>query len=713
MRIRTKLMLLLLGTAAVPLLVVSLLTTRATRDLGQVLGDRAREALAEHGRVQLNMIVEADGRSLEQEMRNLELTLELQAMAIERALRADPPQPSAALLFREDLAADHQKHWSFAPSDRHSLRIPDGTRIPLLVSYSQPVLLLAPGTNREVVAEDAQRLHAAAEEWKRLSTDGSRLIYWQYVALSSGLHMVYPGHGHHPTGFDPRRRAWYMDAIGSEGVVWSAPFADATTGLAVVAASRAVRDAQGRAVGVTGIDVDVRRLYDAVRLPSGWGPHADLFVVQVEQSDEVDAPRLRIVAQRDFEIHELDWDVPLQTQWLETPEVPEAAQLLDQMLRQESGVRRLEHEGRKSLWAHGPLRRQDLHLVVITEEDVFLEDAIRAESYVLQRTREQMLAVGAVLLVVLVGVVLAAMIGSRSVTRPIGELAAAAQRVAAGDLDAAVPVRTRDEVGQLGRVFNRMAPQLREGMRLRESLALAMQVQQSLLPAQSPRVPGFDIAGFSKYCDETGGDYYDFLDFTPIGPEQLDIAVGDVTGHGVAAALLMATARALLRGQASHAKSIDELVTDVNRHLAMDTPLDRFMTLFYGRLSARERLLTWASAGHDPGILYRPAADSFTSIDGVDLPLGVDPALRYTAFGPLRLEAGDVALIGTDGIWEARDPRGEMFGKDALRKLLRAQAGSSAQGIGQAVIDAVTAFRGSRPQQDDITLVVVKVLNGS
>ena len=266
------------------------------------------------------------------------------------------------------------------------------------------------------------------------------------------------------------------------------------------------------------------------------------------------------------------------------------------------------------------------------------------------------------------------------------------------------------EFGQLGRTVNEMVPQLADRMRLRQSLNLAMEVQQHLLPAQAPHIEGLDIAGRSIYCDETGGDYYDFLEMTKMGPQQLGVAVGDVTGHGIAAALLMATGRALLRSRSDRPGTLAEMISDINRHLTADSAAGRFMTLVYLLIDARARTLRWISAGHDSPITYDLSTETFGELAGAGIPLGVDADWQYEEHaGPIPAD-GQIIVIGTDGIWEARDPAGEMFGKERLRRVIQANADQPTEHISQAITHEVAAFRQNRSQEDDITLVVIKVL---
>jgi sigma-B regulation protein RsbU (phosphoserine phosphatase) len=299
---------------------------------------------------------------------------------------------------------------------------------------------------------------------------------------------------------------------------------------------------------------------------------------------------------------------------------------------------------------------------------------------------------------------------SRSIVRPIRALTTAAERIASGDFAARAAVDLEDELGALARSFNAIVPALEERGHMRESLRLANEVQQHLLPSAPPVVEGLDVHGVSIPCDETGGDYFDFLDMSPWKEGSLGVTVGDVTGHGIAAALLMTTARAMLRARAVPPGELDEMMRDVNVRLAGDISRGRFMTLFYMLIDARERAVRWVSAGHDPAITYDPASNTFAELIGSDIPLGIDPGWAFTEHAAEGFGRGRIVLIGTDGVWESRNPRGEMFGKSALRRLIRENADRSSEQIIAAVLDALNAFRAHQPAKDDATLIVVKHL---
>ena len=236
-----------------------------------------------------------------------------------------------------------------------------------------------------------------------------------------------------------------------------------------------------------------------------------------------------------------------------------------------------------------------------------------------------------------------------------------------------------------------------------------MDVQQSLLPTNTPRIEGVEVAAFSKYCEQTGGDYYDYLDVAGVGENALVVALGDVMGHGVAAAMLMATARGMLRSRGRVTGSLGDLLTHVNDLLVADTGGTRFMTMLVGVIDADTRTMRWSSAGHDPPLIYDVASDSFIDV-GVPagLPLGVLSGQTYEESAPSALSGGQVLVMGTDGLWESRNTGGEEFGMERLKEAIRELSGLSARDIQRGLYDRLIAYCGTQPIEDDVTYVVLK-----
>ena len=312
-------------------------------------------------------------------------------------------------------------------------------------------------------------------------------------------------------------------------------------------------------------------------------------------------------------------------------------------------------------------------------------------------------AVGALCIAVFLAATLA-----RRISGPVQTMIGFMRQVGDGDLEAKAAFDGSQEFRELSAAMNRMIGDLRDRLRLRHSLNVAMEVQQQLLPRRPPVVQGFDIAGHSTYCDETGGDYYDFLVVDEPIRDHVLIAIGDVMGHGVAAALVMAGTRAVLRDRADASGSLAELMQRLNRMITADLEGSRFMTMHLGVLNVEQRVYRWASAGHDPAIIYDPAKNSFAEPEVSSMPLGIEHETEYEeqTYGPLK--PGQVLVVGTDGVWEMPNSAGEQFGKQRLRQIIQSTAAGRAEEISQAIRAALAQFRGDGKSVDDVTFVILK-----
>lgn len=295
------------------------------------------------------------------------------------------------------------------------------------------------------------------------------------------------------------------------------------------------------------------------------------------------------------------------------------------------------------------------------------------------------------------------------VARPIVALSQHVRRIGQGNLDDEISLTEFPEFVRLSEAINGMAAGLRERLQMQRSLAMAMEVQQRLLPTRTPRHEGLELAGYSEYCDETGGDYFDYLELGGQDPGTAVVAIGDVSGHGLPAAMIMASARAVLRSRSRDTTSLAGLLAHMNRQITADTSGGRFMTMLLLAVNAGRRELRWACAGHREPLLLQPGANRFTELKGAGIPLGIDMAAdyqehRFGAVGP-----GQIYVLATDGLWEAKNPGGEKFGIQRLCQVVRECAGLSAGDIRDRVAAAERAFRADAPQADDISFVIIKV----
>ncbi|MCD4721645.1 MAG: PP2C family protein-serine/threonine phosphatase [Desulfobacula sp.] len=298
---------------------------------------------------------------------------------------------------------------------------------------------------------------------------------------------------------------------------------------------------------------------------------------------------------------------------------------------------------------------------------------------------------------------------SRIIVKPVTEMKNAMEQVEKGNLAASVKVSDNNELGILADNFNKMTEGLRDRYQIKQSLALAGEVQQGLLPEKEPEIEGLDIAGRIIYSDETGGDYYDYIYPTDPAGKKIGIVVGDVSEHGISSALLMASTRAFMRQRVALPGSLASIVNDVNFQFSRDVEdSGRFITLFFLSVEYGKNTLEWVRAGHEPAIFYDSLTDSFEELKGKGIALGIDGDFQYTEYERRGFKAGQMVILETDGLWEARNSKGEMFGKERIRKILKENNAETAREILDNIMESVENYTGSKIPEDDMTLVIVK-----
>lgn len=701
MRIRTKLLCILLVLTLPPLLVVSYYALREGRLLGKELADHTSLSFRHSAEQELALMVDLIGEDLNDNRQKLELALTLLSREAAQSLRETPP-PKARVLYDRDFSAA-----GGLPAGTTPLAAVFNRGIPATgdaISFSVP-----PNTPEKAHAEDAARLSRLLPTFQSLDRTLGDNMLWAYVALPNGLMCSYPGHGQLPEGYDPRDRPWYKTALARQGEAWSI-LVDASSGRLVATVSRPIRDDAGGLLGVAALDAPLETMLPESDLSRRWGEGVRALIVHAP-----DGKHLVVLASRDFMPASHGWDTPLTPVPLASADTAAQAGLARDIDAHKSALVPLRVGDADYFAVLKPFPDTPAGLLVLVPKAAVLHQADSAESAILARTKRMLAVVVAVAVVALLAAALLAYFGAKAVTKPVTALCRATSRLAQGDLQARAPVSGRDELAELAASFNNMAPKLAERLRLKQDMLLAMEVQQNLLPASPPAVPGLDIAGGTIFCDETGGDYFDYLQFNRSGASGIDLAVGDATGHGIAAALFMATGRALLRGGQGNDPSPSALLSLVNSLLCRDTAdSGRFITLFFLRLEnggiGPEGRLRWSRAGHDPALVYDPQNDAFEELMGPGLPLGILPEYAYEEQSSPGLAPGQMLALGTDGIWEARNPAGEMYGKDRFREMLRSYAAATAAEILAAVHKDVADFQAGAPRDDDITLVVIKAI---
>lgn len=250
--------------------------------------------------------------------------------------------------------------------------------------------------------------------------------------------------------------------------------------------------------------------------------------------------------------------------------------------------------------------------------------------------------------------------------------------------------------------------QAEEKKRLDTDLLVAEEIQRILLPSESPRLNLFDVDGINMPARQMSGDYYGYI---PIDESRWGVAIADVSGKGVAASLIMAMCRSVLRIQAANGLSAAEVLRKVNEQLYPDIKEDMFISMAYLILDDLSSAVTLCRAGHDAPLLYSAKDGSVSKLTPPGMALGIDSGdvfNRISTDFSVPLESGDYLILYTDGVTEALDSKGLEFGMKRMIQSIQASAGSGAEGMRKRLTDDLEEFVGDCPQNDDITLIVIR-----
>lgn len=699
MGIRYKLLTLLLLISLAPLLVVGVSVKRDLVRLGDELAARSSGALLRKASDGLQRIVEDHARVLRREKQLLESSTQFLASRIEgilygheHAAAGTKFTPSAAqvLAAKEDyyflhLHGRQNLDVDFDVLDEKGLSAaipPDSFRSMLL-----PLL-------------------------KEIKFKYPELVLWIDIRLQDSTKITYPK----SIADIFVRDALYEQAAPDHAreLSWSLPQIDMRTRMLVFNVTVPIKDAGGKIQGDITLVVPVSSLFHRNLHLNIFSDNATSLLVIPETDPATVDVRLRVIAREEAQKPLRDhWTRPEKDTWLIADDTGKYALMLDSLRAAVPGVVDMPLAGKDFLWAFAPVEKGRASLVILVPKTDVVKEALSAKEFILgaigsHNARMRSIVLGVALIVLALAFVL-----SKLFTRNISKLATAVGLVAHGDFTARADIRDRDEIGRLGEAFNRMVPELKERISIKNALEVAQQVQQNLLPSGSPQFHGNDIAATSEYCYETGGDYFDFIPRPGPHGESLVVAVGDVSDHGIPSALMMASARAYIRSHAATCERLDDVVKRVNELIADDShQTGRFMTLFLLELTA-DGSVRWVRAGHDPALMYDPAADTFHELAGDGFPLGIIRETAYELNERPALPPGQIIVIGTDGIWETIAPDGGMFGKKRLREIIRAHRDESSTAIIQAVVQALNTFRGPAARTDDMTVAVVKTPSGS
>lgn len=328
--------------------------------------------------------------------------------------------------------------------------------------------------------------------------------------------------------------------------------------------------------------------------------------------------------------------------------------------------------------------------------------------------------VGIVFLVIELAAVVISWRLTRSITTTVDKLNIATERVKAGDFSHRIDLPARDQLTALGEAFDGMTASVErllkeslEKTRLEGELEIAREVQNRLFPQSAPDVAGLHLYGLCKPARTVSGDYYDFL---RLGDGKVALVVGDISGKGISAALLMATLQSALHAQfydgrpssglpLAYPGATAEVVSRLNRQIYASTPREKYVTLFYGVYDSLNGKLTYTNAGHLPPVLFRQ--NRILRLEGGGTVVGLFPAARYEQT-EIAIEPGDLLLAFTDGMTEPENSFGEEFGEERLLQVAKRAMAAPPEAMMDEIYRTVSDWTGSSELQDDMTLVVAQ-----
>ena len=601
--------------------------------------------------------------------------------------------------------------------------------IPLIPSFTRnatindplsgTVILLAPGSTATTQSEEYITL-AGMDDLLTAMKVADTDLKATYIATDSGILRMYPWTGEHEAIYDPRIRVWFINAKKSSGHVWSGPYVGATDSSTMVTCSRAIPTKYGTWVVASDVTTDtINKNIGSLMLDSSG------YAVLVDSEGNV-------ISSPNLSAGKTKWNEAFPTKNVFNNSNPEMVKIGRKMVAGESGINHFwadngVYEGDIYI-AYAPVKSLNWSFAISVPASHIIEPAINtrdkienktqdnSENINAQTTRMLQILVGLFFILLIVVILLSVKI-AKIITRPVELLRQGTVALGKGDLDYYLTIETGDEFEELAHSFNEMARDLKtniENLRLTtaekeryaKEMEIAKEIQDNFLPEFTPTIPGIELAATTLPAMEIGGDLYDFI---PVQKELWGLAIADVSGKGVSAALFMALCSTVIRVSGSAEADPSVVMARANQLIYADGRSSMFITIFYGVLDPANRKFTYVNAGHNPPMLVRGDPPGVRILeDGRCIALGVVPEVTITCV-ELMLEPEDLIVMYTDGVTEAFNPQDEEFGEERLMDYLQKHRNDPVQEIIDGLVEEVRSFCGSRAQSDDITLVIIRV----
>ena len=532
------------------------------------------------------------------------------------------------------------------------------------------------------------------------------------IATSNGVYLGYAWYPM-PRDFDPCSREWYKRAVNDPGKnVWYGPYKSASTRDDVITCSRAVMK-NGLAVAVVMSDISPKTISEDLIV--GSENAGDAFIV-----DHAGC----IIARNGVSDKQALWNSG------DKAEGRYGEDLIDAMIARQKGVKRYIRDGRVYYIGFAPLSSIAWSVGVIMPEAAILassfatQRSIETESnkynaYIddyISRTRLAYSGIGLSIFIVITAL---AVYVSRRLRRSITVLENGAAAIGSGQLGVKIKLKSGDEFQELAEAFNTMggnlerhinniAENLSEQQRIERELAVAAQIQQSMLPRKFPAFPyrnEFDVFASTVSARDVGGDFYDYFF---IDANRLYFCIGDVSGKGIPAAMFMAKARALFRYEALSGISPDQILANVGNALEKNNLSCMFASAICAILDVKTGEMIFANAGHNPPLIYDGEAFGYITLESALVIGGIRQEKSAFKIQRLELKKGDILFMYTDGVNEAMNSSDEEYGTERLQHDLNIMAGANPKEIIDYISSKVASHANGAAQSDDITMLALK-----
>ncbi len=686
--VRTKIFLVFLGLSLVALLLTGFLAFVETDDVS---------------RFALQQSAALTGRAIES-------TAALEENAEESLLMLAEDQASISNILFEQVSGEVDIMAEYVGEVMHD---PE----PASAAQSATALLFTASGAEDTVPDDERSAVSQMENILLPIATADNRLSSVYLGTDSGMTLIYPRPDDLNASFDPRTRDWFVRALAAGNTIWSEPYVDVGGHGLMITCSKPVTDSGKGWVWVVGADVTIETINRNI-IGTQVGDRG--YVLLIDRYGSV-------ISRPGLTAGDLRWDESFATENLLASGNPDLVAVAENMTAGKTGVSRVAFADGERFVAYAPVESVNWSVGVVMPVDEVIAPVLATEESILQASEDTAAHITAqqqlmqsiftgMFLVLLAVVGVLTLLVARYFTRPLEELREGSEAIGRGDLGYRVEVHTGDEFEDLARSFNRMAADLRDHIdelrrttaekeRIVKELEIAKEIQQSILPESAPVLPGIDLAGANLPALAVGGDFYDYI---PLGDGRWGVAIADVSGKGVPAALFMALSRTFLRASALRSPDPIVSVCDANRAIALDSKTSMFVTLFYAVLDAREKTFTYVNAGHNPPLLFRPGVSRAVLLEGKGIALGIldEIELEVVRVG---LESGDMLVLYTDGVTEATNESDEEYGVERLEAFVSALPKDlPAKEVIAAIMQDVAEFAEAAPQFDDITLVVLK-----